>query len=168
MAKQKYYTHVQPYLKRIPIWKRQGMTDEQIAVKLGIDGATLYDYKNKHPEFSECFKTGRAELMEDLEETLFTRAKGKEYEEIKTYIEHDSNGKEKKRVEKTKKTIHSDACLIFALKNLDRNKWRDKQDIEHSGVTEVIFVDDLDDVKDKDIIKDDEGGADTTEEKEDY
>ena len=31
-------------------WARQGLFDEQIAKNMGISEATLYNYKNKHPE----------------------------------------------------------------------------------------------------------------------
>jgi hypothetical protein len=158
--KSKYESHVKPYLDRIPVWRRQGMTELQIAEKLDISHESFYLYKRKYTEFSDSLKTGKAELIEKLEETLYTRAMGKEYEETKTYIEKDEKGKEKKKIEKTKKMLHSDACLIFALKNLDKSKWRDKQDIEHSGVTGVVFVDDIDDTPEQ---EDDINDSDPTE-----
>lgn len=152
--KEKYNTHVKPYLNRIPIWRRQGMTEEQICYKLGIHVDSLNVYKKKFPELSEALHEGKAELIEKLEETLYNRAMGIEYEETKSLVEKVGK-KEKKKVEKVKKFIAPDVeALKFALKNLDKEKWRDKHDVEHSGVTGVVFVDDIDDIPDEDDIND--------------
>ena len=56
MAKSKYFTHVEPKLELIEGWAMDGLTDEQIANKLGIHISTFYDYKNKYSEFSESLK----------------------------------------------------------------------------------------------------------------
>jgi len=57
--KTKYDTHVVPYLKRIPSWRKQGMTEEQVAKRLGVAYSTLSLYKKKHSEFSEALKKAK-------------------------------------------------------------------------------------------------------------
>ena len=57
--KSKYDTHVKPYLDRIPKWRRNGMTEAQIAKKLGIAMSSFSLYKLKHPEFSEVLKNSK-------------------------------------------------------------------------------------------------------------
>ena len=57
MAKSKYFTHVEPKLKLVECWARDGLTDEQIANNLGIAYSTLGDttaqifwLKNRKPQ----------------------------------------------------------------------------------------------------------------------
>lgn len=60
MAKGKYQRWLEPDgLLLLEGWARDGLTDEQLAEKMGINPATLYDWKNKHPEISEALKKGK-------------------------------------------------------------------------------------------------------------
>jgi len=68
---------------------------------------------------------------------LYKSAMGFEYIEVKEIIEKGDNGKEKKRIEKTKKLMKPDTTAgIFWLKNRKPKQWRDKQvlDLNHKGV----------------------------------
>lgn len=57
MAKGKYERWLEPDgLILLEGWARDGLTDEQIATKIGINPATLYDWKNKFPKISEALK----------------------------------------------------------------------------------------------------------------
>lgn len=136
--KNKYETHVRPYLERIPKWRRQGMTEEQIANKLGIAVSTLNVYKNQHSELIDALKKGRAELVEELEDSLYQRAMGFDYTEEKIYMELDGDGRERKRQEKTtKKALPDTGALAFALKNLAPDRWKDRQSLEHTGSVDI-------------------------------
>jgi hypothetical protein len=127
----KYETHVEPYLDKIAYWRKDGLTEEQIAKdKLHIAYSTLNLYKKQKSELSEALKDGKDDLIRELKESLYKRAMGHEVEETKTYIEKDDSGKEKKKVEKTKRMIHSDTCLIFALKNLDPENFKDRRELK--------------------------------------
>ena len=126
MAKSKYFTHVEPKLKLVECWARDGLTDEQIANNLGIAYSTLREYRDKYSALSAAIKKGKEIVDYEVENALLKRALGYEYEEV-TY-EH---GKETKRV--LKHVVGDTTAQIFWLKNRKPQQWRDKKDIEHSG-----------------------------------
>lgn len=130
MAKSKYFTHVEPKLVLIEGWARDGLTDEQIAKNLGIAYSTFKEYKKKYSAFSATLKKGKEVVDIQVENALLKRALGYEYEEVKEEYE---NG-ELAKTTKTKKQIAPDVTAqIFWLKNRRPDKWRDKQDVEHTG-----------------------------------
>ncbi len=136
--KSKWDTHVLPNLDRIPKWRRDGMTEEQICKKLDVGVSTFNRYKKQYRELREALKKGKEHLVEELEDSLYKKAIGFEYEEIKTYISKDLDGKATQRMEKFKKYAQPDTgALAFALKNLAPDKWKDRHDIEHKGSLEV-------------------------------
>lgn len=126
MAKSKYFTHVEPKLKLIEGWARDGLTDEQIYNNLGISKDSFYKYKKQYSDFSDSLKRGKEIVDYEVENALLKRALGYEYDEI-TY----ENGEEVKRV--TKQVAPDTTAQIFWLKNRKPDKWRDKKDVEHSG-----------------------------------
>ena len=92
------------------------------------------DAYNDNWSIREALKNGKEELIENLEDSLYKRAMGYEYEETKTIREKDDNGKDKVKLEITKKKLHPDTgALAFALKNLAPDRWKDRHDIEHAG-----------------------------------
>lgn len=128
--KNKYQTHVQPYLKDIKEWY-ETLNEGQIAKKLGIAVSSFENYKNQYPELKEALSEGREHLIEELKSSLKKKAKGYYYEETKTSIRQE-NGKEVKVIEKYKKYAQPDTGAIhLLLKNLDA-EWRndDKQTLD--------------------------------------
>ena len=129
--KEKYTTHVKPYLNDIINWIRNGETEQCIYEKLGICRESWYGYKRNKHELIDCIKKGDQDLTRSIESMLYKRCHGYETEETKTLIEKDGTGREKKKVEKIKKYIApSDTAIIFALKNKDSNNWKDRHDIK--------------------------------------
>lgn len=135
MAKSKW-EDVKNKLFLVENWARDGLTDKQIAYNLGISEDTFYEYKKKHSEFSEALKKGKEVVDYEVENALLKRALGYEYEE-KTYeTSYDERtGKSIERLTKrtTKQVAPDTTAQIFWLKNRKPRKWRDKQQIEHSG-----------------------------------
>ncbi len=129
MAKSKYFTHVEPKLKLVECWARDGLTDEQISKNLDINIATFYRYKKDYCEFCEALKKGKEIVDYEVENALLKRALGYEYDEI-TY-EH---GEEIKRVRK--QVAPDTTAQIFWLKNRKPAQWREKQVIESSNTVE--------------------------------
>ncbi|MCE5169421.1 transposase [Paenibacillus profundus] len=140
----KYQTHVEPKLLLIEAWARDGLTIEQIAAKLGVANSTFFDYKNKHSELSEALKRGQEVVDVMVENALFKRAIGYKYDEVTKEADKqidEETGElitvmvETKRV--TKEVQPDVTAQIFWLKNRRPDKWRDKQDIQHSGSMDV-------------------------------
>lgn len=77
MAKGKYaeWTTKEALLK-LEGWARDGLTDEQIAVKIGIRRPTLYDWKNKYSDISDALKKGKEVVDREVENALLKRALG--------------------------------------------------------------------------------------------
>lgn len=55
-------------------WARDGLTDEQIAEKLGISKDTFYQYKKKYPDFSDSLKKGKEVVDYEVENALLQNA----------------------------------------------------------------------------------------------
>ncbi|WP_054954964.1 hypothetical protein [Paenibacillus dakarensis] len=126
----KYESHVKPKLNLVESWARDGLIDEQIAHNLGIGVATLYEYKNKYPEFTEALKNGKDDIDVQVENALLKRALGYTYIEVTRELTDDGM-KETKRV--TKEVQPDTTAQIFWLKNRRPQAWRDKQDLDVSG-----------------------------------
>lgn len=105
---------------------RDGLTDEQIAQKIGIVSSTLYEWKKKYRGISEAIKRGKEVIDRQVENALLKRALGYKYDEVTV-----ENGVETKRV--TKEVVPDTTAQIFWLKNRKPEDWRDKQSVEVSG-----------------------------------
>jgi len=122
-------------------WKRDGLSDEQVAKNLGVCVATVQDWKKKYSSFLEAIKKGKEVSDYELENQLHRRAMGYEYEEKEVTV---NKQKESTIVKKTIKQMPPDTvALIFSLKNKLPMKYKDKQDIEHTGNLGVTIVDDI-------------------------
>ena len=103
-------------------WKRDGLTDEQIAKNLGVSKHTLIKWKRIYQTFRR-HKKGKEVSDYELENALHKRAVGYYYEE-----ETVTN---KGNIVKIKKYEHPNpTSLIFALKNRLPHKYRDKVEQE--------------------------------------
>lgn len=125
IAKGKYHIWLQEdNLIRVESWARMGLTNEQIAKNIGINADTFYTWLKKYPEISESIKKGKAPIDFEVENTLFKRAIGYEYEEVETIIE-EIDGKQRKRIKKIKKVaLPETSAMIFWLKNRKPEQWR--------------------------------------------
>lgn len=139
-------------LLRLEAWKRDGLTHEEIAHNMGINPATLYDWCNKFNEINEALKKGKEVADILVENALFKRALGYEYEEVTTEIKKipykDKNGKERTREEKhvkkvTKMVVPDVTAQIFWLKNRKSAVWRDRRDIEANVVEDLSVLEDM-------------------------
>lgn len=134
MAKGKYEYWITPEgLLKIEGWARDGLTDEQIAINMGIARDTLIQWKKKYPDISDTLKRGKEVVDRQVENALLKRALGYDYEEVSDkYV-----GEELIEHKVTKKHVVADTTAqIFWLKNRNPDKWRDKQTVEHTGLEE--------------------------------
>lgn len=83
MAKGKYEQWLTPEgLLKLEGWARDGLTDEQIAQKIGIHRDTLNEWKKKYSDISDTLKRGKEVVDLRVENALLKRALGYEYEEV--------------------------------------------------------------------------------------
>lgn len=82
-------------------WKRDGLSDEQIAHNLGISSSSMDTYKNKYPRFLGAIKKGKEVADYEVENALF-----------KLCLEGNVTAQ------------------IFWLKNRQKEKWREKQEVQ--------------------------------------
>lgn len=124
-------------LKRVRGWARDGYSDEQIAKSIGIARQTLYEWIKKHPDISDAIKKGRQPLTVELEDALYKAGLGYDYEETVEEM-YEEDGVQKKHMRRVKRHAQPNVtALIFALKNLKKQKFKDKP------VDEVERADDL-------------------------
>lgn len=110
-----------------------GHTDEQLAKFFEVAVATIYNWKNEHPEFLESIKNGKEVADGEIVMTLRKRAMGYEVTEEKVE-ESGEGGANGKKVTITEKHIPPDTtAMIFWLKNRQPKQWRDKQEVDHSS-----------------------------------
>jgi transcriptional regulator with XRE-family HTH domain len=144
--KSKYDTHVYPRLEEIGHWCREGLTEEEMCKRLGVSVSSFNEYKNQFSELLEVLKVNREIADYRVEDSLYMRALGYEYEE-ETFEEFEIdkpylNGAgewvktELRLTKKVKKKQAPDVTAqIFWLKNRKPEMWRDNKILEHSGET---------------------------------
>ena len=116
-------------LTRLTGWARDGLTDDQIAAKMGVCRTTLYDWYNRYPDILNAIKKGKEPVDTQVENALLRRALGYDYEETVTEIEDLGGGKTKKHVRKVTRLVAPDTTAqIFWLKNRKPKQWRDKME----------------------------------------
>ena len=118
-------------------WARDGLTDEEIAKKMGINVATLYRWKDKYCNICEALKKGREPADVILEDTAFERAtQWKTVKEITKELKFDRESGETRLMvtkEVEKRVPPDSTLLIFLMKNRMKDKYGDKQHVEISG-----------------------------------
>ena len=107
-----------------------GYTDAELAKFFSIAKSTLYAWKLEYPEFSEGIKSGREDADSRVARSMYERAVGYSHPEEKVFLD-----KGKIIVHKTTKHYPPDTQAgVFWLTNRQRAKFRDKKDLEHTGV----------------------------------
>lgn len=132
MAKGKYHQWLtEEGLNRLQGWKRNGLTDEQIAEKMGINRQTLYKWINKYGDIGDSLKIGKEDADLIVENALLKSARGFEYEEVTEELKWDPKTRSYVMMvtKRQKKYMPpSNTAQIFWLKNRKAENWRDKVD----------------------------------------
>jgi len=124
-------------LDQVKSWAKEGLTDYEISRRLGIGTTTLYDWKNKFPEFSEALKRAKKQADFRVKDSLYQRANGYKYNEVtKERVKvYDGEGKVVGQELITTKVVTKEVkpdvtAQIFWLKNRQPEEWKDKKDID--------------------------------------
>ena len=124
-------------LTQVKKWAEEGLINKQIAHKMGINNATLYEWQDRFPEFADALKKGKKVIDEQVENSLLKRAMGYQYEE-ETWGKNQLG-----EIVIVKRIVKSQApdvtAQIFWLKNRNPKEWRDKVEVknEHEGTITV-------------------------------
>lgn len=112
-----------------------GHTDKELASFFEVSESTINLWKLEHIEFSESIKRGKDIADADISQKLYHRAIGYSHPdvEIKVVAEGQGLGSRIEEVPVIKHYPPDPTSMIFWLKNRQPKKWRDKQEVEHSG-----------------------------------
>lgn len=111
-----------------------GAIDTEIADILCVHVDTIYEWKNKHDEFSEAIQSGKEIANANVADALYNRAIGYSHADTHFSTAKDKDGNAV--VIQTALTKHyapdTAACFIW-LKNRDPERWRDRKEITGPG-----------------------------------
>ena len=119
---------------------KKGFIDVEIADFFEVDVSTLNRWKEAHPEFRESLKDGKRHSDSKVEDSLYNRALGYEFQEVKEELE---GGTVTKTTRTTRQLAGDTTAQIFWLKNRQPERWRDKQEV--SNTIKIEAIDDFDD-----------------------
>lgn len=119
-----------------------GATDQELADFFEVDVSTINNWKIDFPLFFESIKKGKILADSNVAERLYQRALGFEHdsEEIKVVSDGNNLGSHIERVPIKKIYPPDPTAAIFWLKNRQPEKWRDKQEVQHSLDPEVFEI----------------------------
>lgn len=118
-------------------WKRNDLSDIEIAKRIGISDKTLRTWKEKYIPISSALKKGLEYCVSDAEKALIEKFKKQTITEEREEIWQDENGSLKKHKTVTKKTVMPDTtAIIFFLKA--KGGWRDNAD---AGGSNAVITD---------------------------
>lgn len=109
----------------------QGATDIEIADAFEVHVATLYRWKAEHPELRDAMAFGKEAADDRVEASLYHRAVGYSHDAVKIFM---PAGATAPVVAAYREHYPPDtAAASLWLRNRRPDKWRDKQDHEHTG-----------------------------------
>lgn len=104
-------------------WRREGMSEEEIARRLDISPATLRSWKRKSPALARALETDAEVTDHQVESALLKKALGYESREVK--VERNAKG-ECKEVETTKQVGPDMSAISLWLKKRRPERWGDE------------------------------------------
>lgn len=115
-------------------WARDGLTDEDIAKKIGIGTTTLYRWKKDKREIRESLKKGKEIVDFEVENALLKRALGFKIKRTVQKVTKDGDV-----VNTTEEVYYAPdtTAQIFWLKNRKPDVWREKQDKQSEDYSKV-------------------------------
>lgn len=147
-------------LTTVKILCADGATNAQIAKYLGVSIYTIVTYRQRYPEFNECFIQGRAEVVEKLEGKLYQSAMGIVDRDITRVITkevteevEDPDTGEVSEIVKTRTTrtniketgidAPDTGSIQFMLRNLAPEKYNVQPNKEEDGIEAIQVIDDV-------------------------
>ena len=128
MATPKYKEWTEPDgLLRITGWARDGLTDQEIAQKVGVRSDTFCKWKKAYSQLAQALKEARAPVAVEIENSFFSRCRWQDVEEtdVET-LETPKGVRYVKTTTRHRRVPPDTACLIYALKNMLPSRYVDK------------------------------------------
>jgi DNA-binding CsgD family transcriptional regulator len=126
VGKKPVFQKVENRLEDLTEYASQQISNNEIAALLCISRSSFYKLLSENAAFKDAYKKGMENRKYELERKLFERAEGFTSQEVK--IEKDPEGNVIREVIIDKQIIPDTTALIFALKNLYPEKYKDKTD----------------------------------------
>jgi len=120
-------------------WAREGLSFEEIAMKMGIGVSTLYAWRKKYVVIEEALNKGREVADVKVENALFKRAVGFVAEEVTEQLDKSGELVVTKVVHKVVEPNVS--AQLFWLKNRRPDLWGERETVT-DGKVEVVFGED--------------------------
>lgn len=126
----KYESHVKPYLSQILGWRRDGATIKQIADELDVNRTVFQRYRQKYPELAKALDEAETQLHHEIANLAEDSLKSKLQDRmvvVEEFVEEytDDKGKTiKKHKVARRKLVQADTtAVIFALKARRPGTW---------------------------------------------
>lgn len=113
-----------------------GATDDDMARFFDVDVRSIHRWKLDHPEFAQALREGKEEADAKVARRLYERATGYSHPEDKIF----NNEGEPLVVSTTKHYPPDPVACIFCLKNRQKARWRDKQEIDHGVTSDLAAI----------------------------
>ena len=106
-----------------------GMTNDEIAEFFDVNVDSIHEWRKQYPSFSDAIKRGKEEADAEVAHKLYRRATGYSHPDV--HIATVGGAIVQTEIEKH---YPPDTAAAFIwLKNRQGRRWKDKQEVEHSG-----------------------------------
>ncbi len=116
-----------------------GATDSELADFFGVSITTIKNWAYAHPEFLAAMRVGKDIADDRVERSLYQRSVGYTFDSVKVFM--PAGATEAVIVPIREHVPPSETAAFRWLSNRRSAEWRDKQQIEHSGVVRSETVD---------------------------
>ncbi len=146
----KYDKLVKPRLAEIQQWRRDAVTLPAIAEALGVNRATLHNYRKRHDELARVLDDAEVQMYRDMANVAENSLKRKLRDRMETVEETvevwtDDKGKIKKqhKVSKRRLILADTTAIIFTLKKRRPDNWGDQENVATTGIENDGFLEAL-------------------------
>ena len=156
----KYLELVEPRLDEIQAWARDGVSEEEIAKRLGVAYSTFREYKDKNSALSAALKKSKEHYDNEVVESLHKNTLGgivvlkTPIKVKKTYFENGKKVREEEEIviADREEYIKPDTLAqMYWLNNRQPSKWKAKP-MEESGSEEKTKANELRIVVEKKVV----------------
>ena len=115
-------------MRQLEIVTKKGFTDDEISELFGITKQTLNNYKKENPKFFDSLKDWKLEADNEVEKSLYERAKGYKHEAVH-FTAHNGvvTATDYEKIYPPDPT-----SMIFWLKNRKPKEWRDRYETDNN------------------------------------